>query len=187
MPRRMVSPLNSQRTRRRRGVRWRRRQSRIVPPVDLPFSAPSATSGRQAKPGRSCGMKGAHHVIACLTCSLGRSADVASSPGEGASCNASESALPRYTKWGRSTCRRCRSPVRTAKQQAHAAVRPPGVRRSGAHRRTGRGTWENRLRPGAIPERDAPNSITVPRRGRESDGPIVARMPGASTPDVGPA
>jgi hypothetical protein len=37
----------------------------------------SVYSGCQAKPGRSSGMKGAHHVIACLTCSLDRSADVA--------------------------------------------------------------------------------------------------------------
>ena len=35
-----------------------------------PFSAFSAISGRQDKPGRSCEMEGAHHVVACLTCSL---------------------------------------------------------------------------------------------------------------------
>jgi len=134
---------------------------------------------RQAKPGRSCDLKGGHHGNCPLTCSQAsrRRSNPAgeASPGEGVSRSASEpdsaslrsvrvARLPDWLK-----------PAPATKQRADAVVGLSGVGGDGARRQIGRGTWETR-----------PSGGAPPNAGRESITSHAAGAGSRSGPECAP-
>ncbi len=110
---------------------------------------------RQVKPGRSCDLKGGHHVNCPLTCSpasMRRSNPAGeASRGEGVSRSASEpdSASLRSARVARLPKRL--KPAPATKQRADAVAGLSGVGGDGARRQIGRGTWETRPSGGSTP------------------------------------
>jgi len=110
---------------------------------------------RQAKPGRSCDLKGGHHGNCPLTCSpasmrrsnpageASRGEDVSRSVSEPDSASLRSVRVARLPDWLK--------PAPATKQRADAVVGLSGVGGDGARRQIGRGTRETRPSGGAPP------------------------------------